>query len=134
MYMQFMDDIRKEKAMTKRKSKLPEGMHELFIKGRKLPLIVQLQAIPVGYVVEEKALSKRDKPCIPEHGHHKFYVECERLDIYTAIGADNQHHASNKATKLFGPHWSCVSQRVGLNNTQYRTPKEFKELISTLPN
>jgi hypothetical protein len=112
MYMQFMDDIRKEKAMTKRKSKLPEGMHELFIKGRKLPLIVQLQAIPVGYVVEEKALSKRKINLVfQKHGHHKFYVECERLDIYTAIGADNQHHASNKATKLFGPHWSCVSSK-----------------------
>lgn len=116
-----------------KKNKLPEGIHELFIKGVKAPLLVQLQAIPIGYVIGERATVKKDKPCVPEAGHTKFYVECERLDIYTAIGADNQHHASNKATKLFGPHWSCVSERVGLNNTQFRTVKEFTELIKTLP-
>lgn len=77
-------------------------------------------------------VSRKDKPCVPEAGHTKFYVECERLDMYTAIGADNQHHASNKATKLFGPHWSCVTERMGMNNTQFKTVKEFTELIKTL--
>lgn len=75
---------------------------------------------------------KKDKPCMPDAGHLRFYVECSRLDTYTVIGADNQHHASNKATKLFGPHWTCVTTRMAMNGTQYVTPIQFKELLSTL--
>lgn len=78
-------------------------------------------------------VEKKIKETIPEAGHIKFYVECKRLDMFTVIGADNQHHASNKATKLFGPHWTCCSQRIGMNTSQFRTVKEFKELINTLP-
>lgn len=81
----------------------------------------------VDYYVEKKV-----KETIPDAGHIKFYVECKRLDMFTCIGADNQHHASNKATKLFGPHWSCVTERMGMNNTQFKTVKEFTELIKTL--
>lgn len=112
---------------VRKKVKLPEGMHELYIKGVKAPLIVQLVAQPVGHVVEEKVT-------IPDAGHHRFYVECERLAIYTVIGADNQHHASNKATKLFGPHWSCCSTLIGMQAYQFVDHKDFKQLLATLPN
>lgn len=83
--------------------------------------------------VHDYKLKKVASETIPEAGHFKFYVDCKRLDIYTCIGADNQHHASNKATKLFGPHWTCVTQRMGMTSTQFRTVKEFTELIKTLP-
>lgn len=71
---------------------------------------------------------------VVEAGHFKFYVDCNRLDIYTVIGADNQHHASNKATKLFGPHWSRCSSLIAMNSTCFVTPTKFKELLATLPN
>lgn len=125
------------KKKLKSSTQLPDGIHRLYIKGVKAPLLVQLQAVPVGYTVSETSFfgkALKAKETIPEDGHQKYYVDCTRLDIYTAIGADNQHHASNKATKLFGPHWTCVSQRIALAHTQFRTPKEFKELLATLPN
>jgi hypothetical protein len=119
----------KRKQMKKRS--LPKGMYELYVKGRKTPLIVQLKAIPMQLNLFDKPI----KETHPEEGHNKFYVICVRLAVYTVIGADNRHHASNKATKLFGPNWSQVrSDSYFGNSPTYVNPKEFKELLKTLPN
>src|SRR6267142_3648740 len=47
---------------------------------------------------------------IPEVGHNRYFVANTQLGIYTSIGADNIHHASNKCTKLFGPNWSFLRE------------------------
>lgn len=97
--------------MAKQKTKvkpLPTGMYELYIKGRRLPLIVQLQAIQVGEVFDEfvdRKLTITD----PKEGSYKFFIICSKLGVYTSIGADNRHHAANKATKLFGPYWTSLT-------------------------
>lgn len=72
---------------------------------------------------------------VPEAGTERFFVLCSRLSIYTTIGADNRHHASNKATKLFGPHWSSITQSHYLMKDHlFETVAEFSRLIKTLPN
>lgn len=119
------------------KRKLPVGMYEVNIKGRKTPLIVQFHAVPLGHVVK---LDRNKTPeTIPEVGHLKYYIANMRLGIYTCIGADNVHHASNKATKLFGPDgWSFLRNEYqtspSLDGFEAKPYKEFKELIKTLPN
>lgn len=71
----------------------------------------------------------------PEAGVQRFYVACEKLSCYTSIGADNRHHASNKATKLFGPHWSQITQDAHFTRGyQFYKVGEFSELIRTLQN
>lgn len=95
----------------------------------------------LGYEVEisfdkkkPPIIPKETKVTIPEEGHQKFYVVCERFGIFTTIGADNQHHASNKATKLFGPNWSQISQQYYFPmNYNFMPYREFKELLKTLP-
>lgn len=74
-----------------------------------------------------------------ETGHTKYFVANHRLGIYTCIGADNKHHASNKATKLFGPNgWSFLRNEFqtspSLDGFEGKPYKEFKELIKTLQN
>lgn len=77
------------------------------------------------------------KETIPEIGTHKFHVSCQRLGIYTNIGADNRHHAANKATKLFGPHWTSIAsefQATLMKGYDFCTVKQFNELVRTLQN
>jgi hypothetical protein len=79
--------------------------------------------------------TRLEKPTDPEAGHEKFVVTCDKLTIYTTIGADNLHHASNKATKLFGPHWSQITQSHYIAKEYlFLTVAKFTELIKTLPN
>lgn len=112
--------------------KLPNGMYEVMIKGRRTPLIVQLQAIPVGYILYGKD-EKKTKQTIPEEGSLRYYVTCDRFTIYTSMGADNVHHASNKATKLWGPHWSqLTTDAYNLRGYSFVPVKEFGELLKTL--
>lgn len=123
------------KKSTKRKP-LPKGMYEMYIKGRKEPIIVQLQAVPIGYVVHESNI-KPLKQSDPDAGQLRFYIRCNKLGVYTSIGADNVHHASNKATKLFGPHWTSLQHENNHNLFSLRTMEfvpvvEFKKLLSTL--
>lgn len=69
----------------------------------------------------------------PDAGQQRFFVLCDRLTVYTSIGADNVHHASNKSTKLFGPHWSKVTQdAMHCRGYQHCTVAEFNELLRTL--
>lgn len=115
-------------------------MYELFVKGVKTPLIVQLQAVPIGTVltIDSKQTEfpfGRTLESDPEKGSYKFFVLCDKFATYTCIGADNRHHAANKATKLFGPHWSQVRMdHNGGRGYQYIPVPDFKELLKTLPN
>lgn len=93
-----------------------------------------------GHLTLSVQLPVRDKAkeTIPTMGHTKFYIANHRLGIYTCIGADNVHHASNKATKLFGPNgWSFLRNEYqvapSLNGFEAKPYKEFKELIATIP-
>lgn len=84
-------------------------------------------------------VKKKVQATVPDVGHTKYYIANHRLGIYTCIGADNTHHASNKATKLFGPNgWSFLRNEYqtspSLNGYEGKSYKEFKALIKTLPN
>lgn len=119
--------------------KLPNGMYEITIKGRKTPLIVRLDATILGEVVKEKNIQQPKTNSLPEEGHEKFFVCCSRLMIYTAIGAENIHHASNKATKLFGPKWTSLKRTnhdygFTMRLWDFVGVVSFKELLKTLPN
>jgi hypothetical protein len=122
--------------MAKKKA-LPKGMYQLYIKGRKNPLIVQLQAIPIGEIVKLPNHNKNtDSYYSATEGASKFFVLCSRLSIYTSIGADNVHHASNKATKLFGTRWSSITKHdSGVpNHYESFTVARFNELVRGLQN
>ena len=69
----------------------------------------------------------------PEEGAHRYCVYLRRFLCYTVIGAENIHHAANKATKLWGPHWSHLSyEQPGFNSIQhFVSVKEFGKLIKT---
>lgn len=71
-----------------------------------------------------------EKETIPSAGIKKFSVTIDPLKIYTTIGADNEHHAANKATKLFGPGWSGIYDRGPTKKSVYRfvPVTEFREL------
>lgn len=78
---------------------------------------------------------KEKKPSIPEAGQFKFFVLCERVTLYTTIGADNVHHASNKATKLFGPNWSMVTvEPYHCRGYEFISVAAFNKIVRTLPN
>lgn len=69
----------------------------------------------------------------PTEGLKKFFIVCNKLTIYTSIGADNKWHASNKATKLFGPHWSFLTEEWDMvKGNQHCTVANFNALIKTL--
>lgn len=71
----------------------------------------------------------------PEKGLTKFFVLAFKFAVYTSIGADNRHHAANKATKLFGPNWSQVRpDHSGGAGYSFVSVADFKELLKTLPN
>ncbi len=69
----------------------------------------------------------------PEEGAKRFCVYLKRFVCYTVIGAENIHHASNKATKLWGPYWTNIgSIQPGFNSMwTFVTVKEFGKLIKT---
>lgn len=46
---------------------------------------------------------------IGDKDQQKYYVFYSPNRIYTAIGADNRHHAANKATKLWKGLWTSIS-------------------------
>lgn len=74
---------------------------------------------------------------LPEDQHIKYFVACEKLGIYTSIGAKNIHHASNKATKQLGNSWSFIrGERFAhiLRDYQFVNVKQFGELTKTLQN
>lgn len=85
----------------------------------------------IGPIKEAKQI--KGKETIPEKGAEKYFVYNDRLGIYTSIGADNRHHASNKATKLFGPHWDSIrSNYQAKEGYQFYTVAQYGELIRSL--
>ena len=75
-------------------------------------------------------------PSIPEAGQQRYFVACTRLGIYTSMGADNIHHVSNKAIKLFGRYWSMLCsefQSHDLHDYNFVPVKEFNKLLKGLP-
>jgi len=96
------------------------------------------EPINITVIVDKKGpkiTSFKRPSSIPEVGHIKFYIHCFKLSIYTTMGADNIHHASNKATKLWGPNWSKITldQSYGRSH-QFCSVKQFSELLRTLQN
>lgn len=84
----------------------------------------------------DKALGKRkEKITIPEAGTEKYYVISTRYGVFTTIGADNRHHAANKATKLFGPEWDFLrdsSKSMQVNSTYaFMGVKDFKQILNS---
>lgn len=77
-----------------------------------------------------------------EKKHHdityfNFYILCDSsLGIYyTVIGAENFHHASNKATKLFGNKWTGITRtKPSPHNCEYMSLVSFGELVRELRN
>lgn len=58
----------------------------------------------------------------------KFYIWHMPLSIYTTIGADNIHHACNKATKMFQGEWSGICEKK-LLGYEFKTIKDFNAII-----
>jgi hypothetical protein len=73
----------------------------------------------------DKVMNK--KKTVPEEGHESFIVACNRVACYTTIGADNMHHASNKATKLFGPGWTSV--RLKTDSVLFKLAREEYQFL-----
>jgi hypothetical protein len=127
-----------------KKTKTPKpglynGMIDKVIAHKDGTVTVQMSLFGKGFKFTERLTTRPIKETIPLAGHCNFRITCNRFMVSTVIGADNQHHASNKATKLFGPHWSQVVPDSGRNIELYQrysyiSVKEFTELLRTLPN
>lgn len=70
----------------------------------------------------------------PEVGTKRFCVILRDMLCYTIIGAENIHHAANKATFLWGPHWTNISEiKPGFSSIiNFCSVKEFGERIKTI--
>lgn len=69
----------------------------------------------------------------PEKGKKRFNVVLKKLVSYTSIGADNIHHACNKATKLWGPNWDFISENEPVTPIwKFVDVKEFGKRIKTV--
>jgi hypothetical protein len=121
----------KRPRVSKSKDKpLPPGVYTGLTIKRLIPVLGTNK-----FIVEWdwSTAKKVDRPTVPDEGHQRYFVHCDKLSIYTTMGADNIHHASNKATKLWGPYWSKITtdQGYGKGNVWYPV-KDFGELLSTL--
>lgn len=86
-------------------------------------------------VPEKTVFDPVDLGIDPQAGHNRFFIANRQLGVYTCIGADNIHHASNKCTKLFGPHWSFLREEhncAELRGYVHCPVAEFNRLINTL--
>jgi len=63
-----------------------------------------------------------------------FAIINKELGIYTVIGAENQHHASNKATKLWKNHWDNLEEIMPPQflYPQFVSLKEFNKRIKEI--
>lgn len=66
-----------------------------------------------------------------EEGHRKYFVTYEPLCCYTTIGAENVHHAYNKATKLFKGKYTKLYRNFDNRspNWEFLSVAEFGELL-----
>jgi len=88
-------------------------------------LKVEVSATYEGYVVRFYRIEDR---CEPSAGIEKYFVTFNKLNVFTAMGADNRHHAANKATKLWGPNWTSIGKQQP-ETMEFVGVKEFGELI-----
>lgn len=91
----------------------------------------------LGTLLKEKHKRiEREKKTDPSAGSNKYYVHLFRAASYTVIGADNIHHAWNKATKLWGPYWDRVALLPPGSNKEvtFVSIKEFGKLIKNAHN
>lgn len=73
---------------------------------------------------------KKEKRSNPEAGGFKFYACHTLTHSYTAFGADNHHHAFNKATKLWKGLWNFITNKEPNQKVwTYITVKEFNAVI-----
>jgi len=78
--------------------------------------------------------SKKVKHSKPEEGTKRFCILLKDMLCYTIIGAENIHHAANKATFLWGPHWTNISEiKPGFTSLiNFCSVKEFGQRIKTI--
>jgi len=78
--------------------------------------------------------SKKIKSSKPEEGTRRFCIILRDMLCYTIIGAENVHHAANKATKLWGPHWTNISEITpGFTSMiSFCSVKEFGQRVKTI--
>lgn len=78
----------------------------------------------------------KEKETIPEAGAQSFLVLNEQSKKYTLIGADNIHHAENKATKLFGIGWNTIKFGYQIADVMkcysFLPVKQFNQLLALL--
>jgi len=122
--------------MKKSKAKMPPKVYNAMIDkvtGHKDGTVtVQMSLFGKNFTMTERLHTKPVKEKSPTEGHESYQVLCHKLCIYTVIGADNLHHASNKATKLFGPHWGQITQDEGMGRGYHFVPvAKFNELLKT---
>ncbi len=127
--------------MAKRKQRKVKEQHKILPPGDYQAIVTGLKQIGQEHQNIVRMTFRVTAPLInkgltdPKAGQFKFFVICGRLSMYTSIGAENRHHASNKATKLFGPNWSQITTEAHfVRGYQFYKVDEFNELIRTLQN
>jgi hypothetical protein len=103
------------------------------IEDNKFQLTLAIDSKDKKTVISHKMIVSGDsRPCDPEEGQQKYFIANSRLGVYTAMGADNRHHASNKATKLWGLHgWTSLTLYAPTSLAEVSVV-EFGELAKTL--
>ena len=125
--------------MAKKKQLVKAGIYNAMIDkviGHKDGSVtVQMSLFAQGFTFVERLRTTPEKETNPEEGHTRFFIANRKLGIYTSIGADNIHHASNKATKLFGQHWDFMRHEHNcseLRGYEHMCVAKFNELLRTL--
>jgi len=95
---------------------------------KQLPLdIVSVTVDPDDPLRIVLTLERVDKD--PEQ-HTKFYVFHKPTRTYTALGAKNIHHATNKASKLYGGEWTGIMRtKPAATSWTYVPVRKFGELL-----
>jgi hypothetical protein len=93
--------------------------------------------IEVGFLSDDGYQVRLIKPPVellpsdPEQGTQKYYVHNWKLQICTVMGADNKHHAANKAALLWKDKWDALRPRP-MPNYEFVPVKEFNKLIKAI--
>jgi hypothetical protein len=100
--------------------------------------VVNVEGIKMLQLIAETQTWRVEKANIPElteeeqyieEGGKKFYVCHTRTHSYTALGANNHHHAFNKASKLWSGLWSYVTDKEPSSAWTYVPVKEFNAIV-----
>lgn len=77
--------------------------------------------------LQERSSDQDD--CYAGVGAVKFTIHFKPLNIHTSIGADNVHHAMNKATKLWKDGWTNLDRMVGRRSSDFVPVREYGKLV-----